>query len=455
MELQDYVKIVRNHWKLVVVSVLLLLGLAGAYILTATPVYSASAELFVADSNASTPQELVEASDFTLDRVKSYVYVVDSEIVLEPVIEELDLDLTTSELAGKVSATVPTDTVVIQIRVSDTSPELAQQIANAIADQFRDISSTLDGQAATSSTITVLGRAEEPTQPIAPNRKLVIGFGLMLGIAAGLTAAVVRERWDNRIRREDDVRAITALPIIGRIPKEEQSAPFRPVIDGNALHGMRAEAFRQLRTNLQFLDLEHDMEALVVTSSLPGEGKTTVAINLALALTDAGTSVCLVDADLRQPQVASYLDLESGIGLTDVLIGSVEHPEAIQPWGRTGLDIITSGHLPPNPSELLGTSRMDALIDTLHKEYDLVIIDTPPLLAVSDASAVARHGPSVLVVTRAGTKGAVRRPQLGRTLDDLHTSGAKGLGIVMTRLPTKGPDSIPMTAYKAYQVSDR
>ncbi|MEJ7719700.1 MAG: P-loop NTPase [Ilumatobacteraceae bacterium] len=130
----------------------------------------------------------------------------------------------------------------------------------------------------------------------------------------------MRERWDNRIRREDDVRAITALPIIGRIPKEEQSASFRPVIDGNALHGMRAEAFRQLRTNLQFLDLEHDMEALVVTSSLPGEGKTTVAINLALALTDAGTSVCLVDADLRQPHVASYLDLEGGIGLTDVLI---------------------------------------------------------------------------------------------------------------------------------------
>jgi len=451
VELQDYVKIVRNHWKLVVVCVALLLGLAVTYILTSTPVYSARAELFVAESNASTPQERVEASDFTLDRVKSYVYVVDSEIVLAPVIEELDLDLTTSELAGKVSATVPTDTVVIQIRVSDTSPELAQRIANATAEQFRSVTTRLDGEAATSSTITVLGRAEEPTQPIAPNRKLVIGFGLMLGIAAGLTAAVVRERWDNRIRREDDVRAITALPIIGRIPKDAESERFRPVIDGDALHGMRAEAFRQLRTNLQFLDLEHDMEALVVTSSLPGEGKTTVAINLALALADAGTSVCLVDADLRQPKVARYLALEGDVGLTDVLIGAAGHPEAIQPWGRTGLDVITSGHLPPNPSELLGTSRMDTLIDALHKEYQLVIIDTPPLLAVSDASAVARHGSSVLVVTRAGTRDAVTRPQLGRTLDDLRTAGADVLGIVMTQLPTKGPDSIPMTAYKAYR----
>ncbi|MBA3802965.1 MAG: chromosome partitioning protein, partial [Acidimicrobiia bacterium] len=182
MELQDYVKIVRNHWKLVVASVVLLLVLAGAYILAATPVYSARAELFVADSNASTPQELVEASDFTLDRVKSYVYVVDSEIVLAPVIEELDLDLTTSELAGKVSATVPTDTVVIQIRVSDTSPELAQRIANATAEQFRSVTTRLDGEVAASSTITVLNEADEPTQPIAPNRKLAVGFCLILGL---------------------------------------------------------------------------------------------------------------------------------------------------------------------------------------------------------------------------------------------------------------------------------
>ena len=457
MELQDYLKTLRRQWVVVVATTAALLLLAGLYIATATPIYSARTELFVAaESSAGTPQEQLEASDFSQDRVKSYVQVVDSELVLQPVIDELELDTSVASLAGKVSATVPTDTVIIAVMVSDASPQQAATIADAVAASFKTAAAQLEDPETsnTTVTITVVQSAVEPRRAVAPNKKLIIGLGLLLGLSIGFAIAVFRDLLDKRVRRESDVTAVTDLPVIGRIPLEDDSRT-PAVLAGDAMHGVRAEAFRQLRTNLQFVKVDRDTRSYVVTSSRQGEGKTTTAINLALTLADAGMKVCLVDADLRQPGTADYLDLKGEVGLAELLIGVVPLIDALQPWRTTGLDVLTAGSLPPNPSELLGSQAMQELLIELEQRYDHVVIDSPPLLAVTDAAILATHAAGVLVVVSLDMRGVVTRPQLSRTLEDLASVQAPVLGIVINRMPTKGPDSIAVSTYTSYRAHEQ
>ncbi len=456
VELQDYLKTLRRQWVVIVASTAAFLLLAGLYIATATPIYAARTELFVAaESSTGTPQEQLEASDFTQDRVKSYVQVVDSELVLQPVIDELNLDTSVESLAGRVTATVPTDTVIIAVRVSDASPQRAAAIADAVAASFRTAAVQLEDpeQSNTRVTITVVQTASVPSASVAPNKKLIIGLGLLLGLSIGFAIAVFRDLWDKRVRREIDVTAVTELPVIGRIPREDD-AKAHAVLAGEAVHGVRAEAFRQLRTNLQFLNVDRENRSYVVTSSRQGEGKTTTAINLALTLADAGMKVCLVDADLRHPRTAEYLNLEGDVGLAGLLIGVAPLVDALQSWGTTGLDVLTAGRLPPNPSELLNSRAMQELLLELEERYDHVIIDSPPLLAVTDAAILARHAAGVLVVVSLKMRGVVTRPQLSRTLEDLASVQARVLGIVMNRMPTKGPDSISISAYSDYRARE-
>jgi capsular exopolysaccharide synthesis family protein len=457
VELQDYLKTLRRQWVVVVASTAAFLLLAGLYIATATPIYAAQTELFVAaESSTGTPQEQLEASDFTQDRVKSYVQVVNSEFVLQPVIDELELDSSVESLAGRVSATVPTDTVVIAISVTDTSPEQAARLADAVAASFKSAADQLEDpeQSNTTVTITVVQSASEPKSAVAPNKKLIIGLGLLLGLSIGFAIAVFRDLLDKRVRRESDVTAVTDLPVIGRIPLEDDSRT-PAVLAGDAMHGVRAEAFRQLRTNLQFVKVDRDTRSYVVTSSRQGEGKTTTAINLALTLADAGMKVCLVDADLRQPGTADYLDLKGEVGLAELLIGVVPLIDALQPWRTTGLDVLTAGSLPPNPSELLGSQAMQELLIELEQRYDHVVIDSPPLLAVTDAAILATHAAGVLVVVSLDMRGVVTRPQLSRTLEDLASVQAPVLGIVINRMPTKGPDSIAVSTYTSYRAHEQ
>jgi capsular exopolysaccharide synthesis family protein len=216
----------------------------------------------------------------------------------------------------------------------------------------------------------------------------------------------------------------------------EEDAPEHPLIVQESPQALRAEAFRRLRTNLQFLELDASSRTFVMTSALPGEGKTTTCINLAITLADAGQKVVLVDADLRRPSVAAYMGVEGSVGLTTVLIGKVAVQDALQPWGNGNLDVLAAGQVPPNPSELLGADSMAELVAQLGAEYDVVVIDTPPLLPVTDGAILARVVGGAIVVVGAGT---VHRQQLEGALSALETVGARLLGLVVNRVPVKGP----------------
>ncbi len=195
-----------------------------------------------------------------------------------------------------------------------------------------------------------------------------------------------------------------------------------------------AEAFRVLRTNMQYVEVDHDQKVFVVTSSLPGEGKSTTAVNLAVTMAVAKNTVVLVEADLRRPQIAERMGLDDGVGTTSVLIGKVALPDALQDFEVTGLKVLACGPIPPNPSELLQSVAMEKLLHDLRGLFDVVIIDAPPLLPVTDAALLTAQADGALVVVR---HGKTTRDQLSHSLERLEAVDAKALGVVINRTPTK------------------
>jgi succinoglycan biosynthesis transport protein ExoP len=242
---------------------------------------------------------------------------------------------------------------------------------------------------------------------------------------------------DTRITGERDVEAITSAPIIGGI-SYDPSAIARPLIVQDDPHSVRAEAFRTLRTNLQFLEVGGGQKSFVITSSIPSEGKTTTAANLAIAMADSGANVVLVDGDLRRPKLADYMGIEGAVGLTDVLIARSSLADALQPWGRGSLVLLPAGAVPPNPSELLGSRAMGTLIKELEADFDVVIVDLPPLLPVTDAALVSKLTRGALVVVAAGR---THKGEFAGAVSALENVGAQVAGVIITMLPTRGPDA--------------
>src|SRR5690606_28476626 len=215
-----------------------------------------------------------------------------------------------------------------------------------------------------------------------------------------------------------DIAALSDRPVLSTVPVRKDNDPHAIFVEIDPF-GPQAEAIRQLRTNMMFVDVTTGKHSFVVSSTAPGEGKTTTAINLALAMSDAGTKVLLIDADLRHPSVATNLGLEGAVGLTTVLLGDAEVDDVVQQWGGSNLHVLTAGDVPPNPSELLGSTRMHELFDELSEEYDFILIDSPPVLPVTDAMVIERLTGGLLMVVASG---ATRKRHLTEALRVLSTT---------------------------------
>lgn len=448
LDLRDYLRVLRRNWILVVAMTLI--GLMGGAALSVLirPTYTSETQLFVAIQSSGTVSELQQGNTFGQSRVQSYVKTVETPVVLQPAIESLGLQDTSAGLAQRVTATTDLNTVLINIAVTDKSPVQAAAIAQAVANSLISAVDTLEKPKLGGSSpvsLSIIKPAVAPTSPSAPNTQLNLILGIMFGVASGLCMAVLRTAIDTRIRGEMDLRRVTDAPILGAI-RFDQDAVKKPLLTQSTPQSPRAESFRQLRTNLQFANVSAKAKTVLVTSSLPGEGKSTTATNLAIALAQAGQSVCLVDADLRRPMVNEYLGLDRNAGLTTALVGAADVNDLLQPWGDDDLYVLTSGLVPPNPSELLGSEVMKDLIDRLEQAFDVLVIDAPPLLPVTDAAVLSQHVGGVVVVVGMQSVG---RNDLERSLSALNLVGADLLGIVLNRLPVKGADAYSYS-YKAY-----
>ena len=418
----------------------------GSISILTKPSYTAETQLFVAIQSSGSVQELQQGNTFSQARVQSYVKTVDSPAVLQPVIDTLGLPITAEALATRVRASSDPNTVLINISATDESATQSAAIAQATADSLIKTVDSLEKPKTGGTSpvsLSIIKPAKAPSVPSAPNTRLNLLVGLLVGIALGLTAGILRSTLDSRIRGEADLRTVTDSPLLGGI-SFDQDATRKPLLTQAPHQSPRAESFRQLRTNLQFANIAGRAKAVLVTSSLPGEGKSTTATNLAIALSQAGQTVCLVDADLRRPMINEYLGLDRNAGLTTALLGTSDLNELLQPWGEDELFVLTSGQIPPNPSELLGSNEMRDIISRLEQAFDTVIIDAPPLLPVTDAAVLSQHVGGVVVVV--GTQ-KLKQHDLQKSLSALEMVGSNLLGVVLNRLPVKGPDAYSYSYY--------
>ncbi|MBO3096357.1 polysaccharide biosynthesis tyrosine autokinase [Cellulomonas dongxiuzhuiae] len=436
MDLRDYLEVVRKHWLSTVA--IAAFGASAALVgsILTTPVYVSTTQLYVSVQSGSTTSDMLQGANFTRQQVSSYARLVTSPLVLAPVIDELALDTRVDTLAARVTAESPLNSSLINIGVKSESSAMSAATANAIADQFRAVVSELerpnDGGPSTVK-LTVVRTAVAPEAPTEPKTTINVLLGGLVGAALGALIALLRNLLDTRVHDSSVASQIVDASVVGVIGFDSDAADS-PLIVQSDPHSPRAEAFRRLRTNVQFLGAGGRRKSIVVASSLPGEGKSTTSINLAIALADAGVRVALVDADLRRPSVARYLGIEGSAGLTTVLIGRAKVGDVIQPWGNGLLDVLPSGQIPPNPSELLGSKQMAQVVACLEETHDLVLIDTPPLLPVTDAAVLAKLAGGALVVVGAGR---VRRQQLSEAIAALNSVDAHVLGLVVNHEPRR------------------
>lgn len=454
------------------------------------PVYEASTKLLVSAPSTISgvdPTSLVTTQTMT----STYSQMLLDRPVLEGVIEQLKLSTTPEDLKKAISVDVVTNTQLLTITVKDTSPNLAAEIANAMATVFADrirvlqsqrfaasrdglskqvldmeqqlaatntlIANTTDtgtleqlqsrltqyrtiysqlvtsyeqvrlAEDQTSTNVVVSEPAAVPFEPVSPKIPRNTILAVMAGMLLAAGAVFAGDMLDDTIKNPDEMRRKFNLPILGMIAWHE-TGEAQPIAMA-APRSPTAESFRSLRTNLTYAALDKPLRRILVTSATPQDGKTTIAASLAVVFAQNDKNVVLIDADMRRPQVHRRFGLNNRLGLSDLFLRPVEMmTNALHAIGMLKLAVITSGGTPPNPSELLTSKRMGEILDRLNTIFDLVVIDTPPLLTVTDAAALAPAMDGVLLVAKPGSTklGAFRQ-----AVEQLQAVGARVLGVVL------------------------
>ena len=430
----------RSRWLTVLASTVAALVGAIAVTLLTTPLYQASTRLFVSTTAGKSLSDAYQGNRFSQERVLSYTELLMGKTLAQRTVDKLGLDMSADQLSAKVKASAKPDTVLVDVDVIDQSPVRARDIANTLSDEFvllvRELETPADGTTP-DARVVVEQQASVPDAPVSPNVKRNIAFGLAVGLLVGVGLALVRDRLDNTVKDRETLQELTNVGLVGTIPLDKERRK-EPAISFERDNSTIAEAFRKLRTNLQFLAVDNPPRLIVVASSLPSEGKSTTAINLALALAEAEHNVVVVDGDMRRPKLDDYLGAVGSVGFSTVLSGAATLDEALQETRFPRLSVLASGAVPPNPSELLGSQAAKNVLGELRERFDYVIVDSSPLLAVTDAAILAASSDGVLLMTRfAQTK----REQLGHAIKNLENVGAVVLGAVFTMTPARGAAS--------------
>ncbi len=436
MTLPEYVRLLRESWILLVVAVALGLAGAGAFTAMSPQLYSASATVYIlAESNVpGDDSSAYEASQLAEERMETYTALLTSERVARDVVTALGLDTSPEELAGRLSASAPPGTVLATVEALDESPDRAAAIADAAAASLvRIVAETeqpIDPARPPALQARVVEPAAAPTSPVSPQSSINFAVGALVGLLVGVGAVVVRRLFDTSFRSPGALSRAVGAPNLGSLVREKWAHRGRLVMREDP-QSREAEAYRMLRESLR--SVAHHGKAVVFTGALRGEGTSTVVSNLAVALGKAGCRVVVVDANLREPQIAKYLGISSSYGLTEVLTGTADPWDALQAWStdRSGFYVLDSGLLRLNPSELLGSNRMATVIGELRERNDYVLVDAPAVLLASDTAAFARFADGVVLVCR---QGATRARDVRAATEILRVTGATVIGTVMTMM---------------------
>jgi polysaccharide biosynthesis transport protein len=491
--LRDYLGILGRRKQLIAVVTLLIAVPAVVLALLKTPEYAGQAELLLQPRTSETlfdPNSGVRADPAR--QVQNEIRILSSAPVREAVRQQLGS-------APKVSATAIGSTDLIRVTARSTDPQRAATLANTYATSYidyrrkqavddvlaasqqvqakiaeiqRQIDSTSAGAqrdelvesqsvfrqkldqlqvdgALKQGGAQLVTPAAVPTSPVEPRPMRTGVIALLVGLVLGVGLAFLREFLDDSVKTKDDFeRVAQGVPVLGLIPVVSswrgKETPYLVSIDDPT--SPAAEAYRTLRTSVQFIGLDQPMRTLQVTSPNPQEGKTTTLANLAVALARSGSTVAIVCCDLRRPRVHEFFGLQNEVGFTSVLLGKVGLAGAMQEVpDQARLSLLASGPLPPNPSELLSSKRTVEVLGSLQAEYDIVLIDAPPVLPVTDALVLSGRVDATLLVAVAG---ATTRKEAARAVELLRQVDAPLVGAVLNGVDTEGSYGY---AYQSYR----
>lgn len=503
MTLPELLKALRQWWWILVICPIIA-GATAYFVSTLmTPMYEAESTVIVEHQLAggSLDFQSIQAAE---SRTQTFSQLISTRSVIDPVIEELDLDVSVDDVRDNLSVSHASGTQLISIAYQDADPDHASEVANALVEQFSeyvreiqaplvgvsgsDLDSAIDdldsqiaaveesiaelnadgepasddesvrlgalqstlgqlqqtrdaleaaGEAVSSfdtsvgSQVYVAEPATAPSDPVSPRIMLNVALAVVLGLLLGGGLTVVAAWLDDNIKTEQDIRDLFERPVIGTVPLEKLPDQMESVHTGRSITG---EIFRGLRTNLQFTMIDRNVRSMVVTSIHPGEGKTTVAANLAIVLAQGGQRVILVDADMRRPRVHTLFHrVRNDRGLSNLLLQSPAVVEnVIQSTTFSNLKILATGPLPPNPPDLLGSSRMKSIVSALEDTADIVIFDSPPLV-ISESLLLSSLSDGILFVVRGGEH---RTAEMVQAYESAIQTGAPVLGFVLNGVST-------------------
>lgn len=481
--LGEYLSVLRRRKGIIILVVLLVVVPTVVLSLLTTPVYAGQAELLLqARSSESLFDESTGVRLNPEREVQNEIRIIESAPVRNAVRDELGA-------APKVSASPIAQTDLIRVTARSTDPKVAAAVANAYASAYIDyrrkqaVDDVLEASRQVQTKITDLQKQIElapagpqkeslvqaqavfknkldelqvdgalkrggaqlvtpavvTTSPVDPKPVRSGGLALVMGAVVGLGIAFLVEFLDDSVKSKDDLeRAAPGMPVLGLIPvvsswKGKDQAYLVSVAEPMS---PAAEAYRTLRTSIQFLSLERPLRTLQLTSANPREGKTTSLANLAVALARSGQTVVVVCCDLRRPRIHEFFGLSNDVGFTSVLLGKVPLSAALQEVpDQARVSLLASGPLPPNPSELLSSKRTVEVLTMLQAEFDIVLIDSPPVLPVTDALVLSGRVDATLLVAVAG---ATTRKEAGRAVELLRQVDAPLLGAVLNGVDTEG-----------------
>jgi len=493
LNLEQVLGILRRRVPLIILCVVVVAGAAYGYSKHETKKYTATASL--AFSVNSLSQQVAglppNSSGNLLAQQASNLELVKLGDMAAKTASQLGHGLTDEKVTESLNISGEGESSVVDVSATATSPELAAAIANTYTGTFvkeqqsanrqyfksalalvnRQLTGLSPAQRVGQDGLELQDRAQTlgllaelnygnvqiaqeavaPTKPSSPKTSKNAALGVFLGLLIGLGLAFVLERLERRLRGPEDLEGIYHLPMLGVIPESAALSRLARRDGGKraALPPTDAEAFNLVRAHLRFFNVDRDLRTILIASAAPGDGKTTIARHLAEAAARLGSRVLLLEVDLRHPTLAEHLDIQSGPGLADVLIGAIsmsvatQSVELVAPPGDVAngraLDVLAAGAvLPPNPAELLESHAMDAVLEQAKFAYDLVVIDTPPLTAVSDAFPLLTKVDGVVIVGRVGRS---RRDVAERLHQVLASSGSPLLGVIANGSKSGGPSS--------------
>ena len=438
MELMRYVRVLRHRlWMIVLCPIVAALA-AGIVSSVLPPVYEAHVILLVRPSQPLASSDPAAAA-LTSDQIsRTYASLMTERPLLESVISDLGLKANATDLAKRIKVTPEPNTTILDVAAQDTDPALARDLANRlVADFIKEIKliqqqETQLPNARSGDDLVVVSPAVLPDKPVSPNLPLNVALAFAAGLLLALGIAYLLDYLDQSIKDDDELTERLGLIPIGHIALAPTRKGMRAELTALDDRSPASEAYRALRTSLLFSTIDQELKTIVVTSAGPGEGKSRTAANLAIVLARAGHKTLLIDADLRRPSTHKTFGRIKNIGLSNLILQDVTEDEAITAVAQVpNLWLVTSGPLPPNPSELLGSGRMRELMARLRSGFTYVILDTPPVNAVTDAPVLASAANATILVVE---QGRTTFPALAHAKQALDRVGAHTIGVVMNKV---------------------